>query len=169
MIKPSFIQENDWEGSIYKFEIYLASDFSQLSGIKQVYGAVLDDKDRLLIISQDGKNWGLPGGTVEAGETLLDTLDREVYEEAAVVINPGTIKPFFYQKVYSKVDNEWKHTDTQVRFVCRLARQDKFVKDPDEEKVKYQKFVNINDLDKFLKWGETTGFIQKEVLKAAKQ
>ncbi len=167
MTKLVLKQDNYWEDTLYRFKIYSTSDFSKLSGVGQSYGLVLDEKDRLLIISQDGLSWGLPGGTVEAGETLIDALKREVYEESAVVVDAKTIKPFFYQKVYLKVADRWKFSDTQVRFVCRIARQDKFIKDPDEEKVKYQKFIEIGKLDKFLEWGETTKFVQKEVLKAA--
>jgi 8-oxo-dGTP pyrophosphatase MutT (NUDIX family) len=166
MIKPVLKTKNYWDGVLYKFEIYLSSDFSKLSRVSQAYGAVLDEENRLLVVSQDGKDWGLPGGTVETGESLIDALIREAYEEAAVVVSPKTVKPFFHQKVYCKVGDRWKLTDIQARFVCRKERQDKFIKDPDNGKVKYQRFVDIDILDQFLKWGETTKFIQKEVLKA---
>jgi len=165
MAKLVHSHDNYWEDVLYRFKIYLTSDFSNLSNVGQVYGAVLDEENRLLIVSQDDKNWILPGGTVEAGETLVETLKREVYEEAAVTVDDETLRPFFYQKVYSKADDLWKLCGIQARFVCRLARRDKFVKDPDDEKVKYQKFVELDRLDQFLKWGETTEFIQKEILK----
>jgi len=168
MIKPVLKTKNYWDGVLYKFEIYLSSDFSKLSGVSQAYGAVLDEENRLLVVSQDGKDWGLPGGTVESKEVLVDTLKREVYEESAVVVDSETIKPFYYQEVYSRTNGRWELSDIQVRFACRIEKIDKFVSDPDEGKVKYQKFVSVSDLGNFLKWGETTEFIQKEIIKFLK-
>lgn len=157
---------NYWEDVLYRFKIYLTSDFSKLTNVSQVYGLVLNSDDEILLVSADRENWGLPGGGVEKGESLIDALVREVYEEAAVIIDDKTIRPFFFQKVFTN-DNGWKYSGTQARFVCRVASQDKFSKDPDMEDIKYQMFVDLKKLDQYLKWGRTTEFIQKEVLKVA--
>jgi ADP-ribose pyrophosphatase YjhB (NUDIX family) len=159
--------ENNWKGELYRFEIYAATDFSDLTGVSQVYGLVLNASNKILIVSGDQKNWILPGGGVEEGEALIDTLKREVYEEAAVAVDDQTIQPFFFQKVYSQQGGEWKHLDTQARFVCRVGRQDEFVSDPDNEDIKYQLFIDIGELDQYLDWGETVKFIKNEILRAA--
>ncbi len=48
--------------------------------------AVCFDADRVVLISSDGQLWGLPGGRPEPGEGWVDTLRREVLEEACAVV-----------------------------------------------------------------------------------
>lgn len=43
--------------------------------------AVIKDKQILLNLRSDTKNWGIPGGSLEIGETLEETAKRELKEE----------------------------------------------------------------------------------------
>jgi len=53
-------------------------------------GAVVVDDDRLLMIRRGhgpgAGEWSIPGGRVERGETLIEALVREVFEETNVEI-----------------------------------------------------------------------------------
>jgi ADP-ribose pyrophosphatase YjhB (NUDIX family) len=42
--------------------------------------------DQIVLIGTDGERWGLPGGRPEAGERWIDTLRREVAEEACATV-----------------------------------------------------------------------------------
>jgi ADP-ribose pyrophosphatase YjhB (NUDIX family) len=42
--------------------------------------------DQVVLISDDGRRWGLPGGRPEPGERPEDTLRREVEEEACATV-----------------------------------------------------------------------------------
>lgn len=47
-------------------------------------GVVIGPHNKILIIEQDDHSWSLPKGHVEAGESLLATAKREIYEESGI-------------------------------------------------------------------------------------
>ena len=53
-------------------------------------GLLADDRGLLLVANRrrDGRvDWSTPGGVVDAGETLIDALQREVVEETGFVVD----------------------------------------------------------------------------------
>jgi 8-oxo-dGTP diphosphatase len=42
--------------------------------------------NKLLLVSDDGKYWYLPGGRLEGAESLKECVEREVYEETGLVV-----------------------------------------------------------------------------------
>ena len=52
-------------------------------------GAFIQDKEGKLLLQRrfPDKLWGIPGGLMEIGETLEETVKREVYEETNLEIN----------------------------------------------------------------------------------
>jgi ADP-ribose pyrophosphatase YjhB (NUDIX family) len=64
-----------------------------LTAPRVAVGAIIESGDALLLI-QRGKppgagQWSVPGGIVEAGETLRAALVREVLEETGIVVEVG--------------------------------------------------------------------------------
>ena len=49
---------------------------------------IVADKKVLFLEKCSNSLWGVPGGKVEAGETLLNGLCREVYEETDIILEP---------------------------------------------------------------------------------
>ena len=72
-----------------------------------VRGVVLDREGRVFLVKHgytDG--WHLPGGGVEAGETLLDALTRELKEEGNIELaGQPALHGLFFQTLYSNRDH----------------------------------------------------------------
>jgi len=60
-----------------------------------VAGVVVDERGRVLLVQRlndPGKGrWGLPGGLVELGESLASALQRELWEECQIEVEPRDV------------------------------------------------------------------------------
>ena len=76
----------------------------------------------LLHRRSDSNTWALPGGTMEIGESISDTLKREVKEETGL-----DIEPKYLVGVYSNPNHVIEYTDGEVRqefslcFACDIV------------------------------------------------
>src|SRR2546429_9872731 len=63
--------------------ITLERDATRAVGVRPAVSAVIFDRRRRLLLQQrsDGGQWGLPGGSVEIGESVTGAVAREVREE----------------------------------------------------------------------------------------
>lgn len=75
--------------------------------MKQVAKLVIvDSRGKYLLMQRSdhptfGNDPDLPGGTLEEGESPLETMIREVFEEAAVVIDPDNVREVYAGTDYS--------------------------------------------------------------------
>ena len=68
--------------------ITLERDVTHALGLRSSVSAVIFDPRGRLLLQQrsDGGQWGLPGGSVEIGESLAEAVRREVHEETGLVV-----------------------------------------------------------------------------------
>lgn len=68
--------------------ITLERDPARALGIRPAVSAVIFDRRGRLLLQQrsDGGQWGLPGGSVEIGESVREAVQREVREETGLTI-----------------------------------------------------------------------------------
>ena len=137
-------------GVEYIFEYSDADSFDELDYnlCRQVYGiCFFDDK---MVIGYGGQkhDWGLIGGTIEAGETFEQTLKREIQEES----NMGVLKciPVGYQKV---IDTRNGSHIFQLRYVCTVRPIGPFTSDP-AGGVTEIKLISPNDYKQYFDWGK---------------
>jgi len=147
-----------------KFEVSFDEDFEkmELKNVTQVYGFVFNDKHQVAVVLHNSDHWIMPGGGVEKGESLRETLKREVYEETAIKISNESIEPFFYQESYIEKDGKWEFENTQVRFLARVESMDEFKGDPDGDISEF-KFVDPIHLHDILEWGDVSKEISRRL------
>ena len=69
------------------------ADYEKALGVRPSVSAVIFDRRGRLLLQQrsDGGQWGLPGGSVEIGESVADAVVREVLEETGLTVRPRRI------------------------------------------------------------------------------
>lgn len=128
-----------------------------LSPITQSSGVCFDEMGRILLLRQEGKAWNLPGGHPEAGESLEQTLEREVYEETTVKI--GKRELIGYQETIE--DGVPKYN--QARFACLVERVDPIQPDPSKGKTHERKFVEPEKVMDFIPYPQIKQIIDEAV------
>jgi 8-oxo-dGTP pyrophosphatase MutT (NUDIX family) len=163
---PVFSDLNIWKGTDVRFDIFRPATFDGLINIRQVYGFIFNEQNEVLMVAHDDGIWNLAGGYLEKGETPMDALVRECYEEAAAIVDPEDCISFFVQKAYKKVEGEWVLDELQARYIIKKAKFDKFISDPDRDNpIVQHKFFPVSALKEFLKWGKTTDFVMENLPK----
>ena len=139
----------NWAGKVYGLEYEDFDDFSSLPLDKcsQVLGVCFVKNNIIVIRGKNDKVWGLPGGTVEKGESIDQTFRREVTEET----NYKAIKwlPIGAQKVIMP-DGNFVY---QLRVCALVEKIGEFVSDPGGQVVE-NKLINPLDYKKYFDWGE---------------
>jgi 8-oxo-dGTP pyrophosphatase MutT (NUDIX family) len=75
------------------FNPYPAPETTEIGRLRVAVSALVwDDQGRILLQQRgDNHHWGMPGGGVEAGETITAAVMREVWEETGYTVQVGRI------------------------------------------------------------------------------
>lgn len=122
--------------------------------IRMRSSALIIEDDAVLLIEfkdENGVHYNLPGGGVEAGESLIEAMEREAREEASVEVEVGEAvliyeyAPHLNNEKYGSI-----HSVTTI-FECRI-RDGKAVQMPaaPDKNQTAVKWVSLNDLHKVI-------------------
>jgi 8-oxo-dGTP pyrophosphatase MutT (NUDIX family) len=98
------------------------SDYEKALGVRPSVSAVILDRRGRLLLQQrsDGGQWGLPGGSVEIGESVAEAVVREVHEETGLTVRPRRIIGVYSDPTFQVVrypdGNVWHYVN--VCFEC---------------------------------------------------
>lgn len=121
----------------------------EIALVRQCSGLCFDEAGHLLLVSGDGQHWALPGGHLEPGEALEDTLCREVREEACARV--GAMAYLGCQRIHEEADGQALPVYYQARFWARVVL-DPFA--PRHEIVQ-RRLVTPDQAARLLGWGES--------------
>lgn len=110
--------------------------------VSQISAYVFNSDKEMLIVKN--KNWTVPGGHPEVGETYIETLRREVIEESNVEID--NINFLGQVKVVNLATQEVKY---QLRYTANAAVINDFV---GLLEVKERLFIKPEDLTSYIPW-----------------
>lgn len=141
-----------------------SNDYRKFKPITQVYGVCFTKNNKILIVNDLG-NWKLPGGTPEKGETPEETLKREVFEEATVIIK--NYQMIGAQEVIFPNNPDKKQGDHfyQLRYFVMIDKIEKQTSDPATKRTMKRKFIKPSEFKKYIKWGKKGEEMFKEACK----
>src|SRR5256884_10015514 len=105
--------------------ITLERDATRAVGVRPAVSAVIFDRRGRLRLQQrsDGGQWGLPGGSVEIGESVAAAVVREVHEETGLTVRPRRIVGVYsdpeLQVVRYPDGNVWHYVNVCFECVVR--------------------------------------------------
>lgn len=111
-------------------------------------GVIIEDENGRILLQRrkDTNLWGVPGGLMEFGETFLETLTREVFEEAGLCIEePKLFGIYSGENGFGKYPNGDQVFSIQIIF--RTKRYSGVLKqEGDDDECNEHKFFQRDDL-----------------------
>ena len=101
------------------------ADWERALGIRPSASAVIFDRRGRVLLQErsDGGQWGLPGGSVEIGESVTDAAIREVHEETGLVVTVRRLVGVYSEPALQVVrypdGNVWHYVNVCFECVVR--------------------------------------------------
>jgi 8-oxo-dGTP diphosphatase len=87
-------------------------------------GALIFDRDRILLVERGQEPlmgyWSLPGGVLEAGETLEQGIVREVREETGLEVKPAAMLEIF-ERIMRDAQGALEYHYVLIDYICLVT------------------------------------------------
>lgn len=105
------------------------------------HGVFTDDEGRILLLkaTYDGCRWGLPGGSLDPGETIHEALIRECREELGVEVNVLYMSGIYFHKTYNS------HV---CIFKCEINKESKIKLSSEHSEYRYFSLDELSDIQR---------------------
>lgn len=113
-------------------------------------------EDKLVLVKHAKSGWMPPGGHIEDGETVEETVIREVQEETNMKVLRQELIGF--QDIY-----EFDRVVRQTRSFCIVEPHGDFISDPDGD-ISEIKLIDPKDYKLYFDWGEVGDRIMERAI-----
>ena len=130
--------------------------------VTQIYCWLWTRDKKIALVSKNGKEWQLPGGHPKEGESILETLRRELQEELSLDIGRVSQVPklFGYYVIEERERGVLKRRYVQMRtFLLLEDRSDVFEIQPqedprekEEDKIRFVCWCNLSRAKELIPW-----------------
>ena len=129
-----------------------------------VGAVVLDDQRRVLLVLRGGipmqGEWSLPGGVLETGETMIEGMKREIFEETGLRVEPVKFAGV-YDRILRDAQGRAQYHYVLVDHVCKVVGGELRAGDD----VREVRWVRESELESY-KLAEMTERVIQEVLES---
>ena len=111
-----------------------------------VHAAIFNDNGEVLLLKQTytDKRWGLPGGAVEAGETIYKAIKRECLEELGVDVEIEAFTGLYYHKEFNAQVGIFRCKLPNDEVICLSSEHSEYAYFAIDELSNVQK-IRVND------------------------
>lgn len=156
--KPLFSTQDVWKDRLFHLKLYSLKDYTTLPKIDQVHAICFLSADEIVFYKHIEGWVGNPGGGMEEGENVEDTIRRELIEEAQLeLIRWAT---FGYEEIFFPHRNNDQRYSYFLRTVSQVKLIDKKIDDPAGKGVG-RIIVPISEAAKRLNWEKKGGCLIK--------
>lgn len=155
----------DIDGYEVTFTWIDSKEFQHYRPITQIWGFCFTDKGELLIGREDkDSGWRLPGGSLEAGESISQALARETSEELDAEIHE--IQPFGLQEIRFPGNPDKKQGELfyQARSIAKVKALNPQTPDPCCGKVWERKLIDPKDLLEYFRWRNVGAYLRERLI-----
>ena len=96
------------DGSVADVELWESTDPVPESAVFAAMAVVADTSGRYVAVySPRRREWGVPGGWREPGETVVECVVREVWEETGLRLDPADLQPCGHEDLSPRTVGVW--------------------------------------------------------------
>lgn len=148
----------------------LNSDHTDLP-VRQIYVWFVTQDNKIALTGNGKGKYQFPGGKPEPGESVLETMQRELFEEVGIKLQEFDDEPVFFGYYLVEDDPNWPDTPAylQLRYYLFVNKNSQEIdlsvneRVDDKDQMQEARFVDLNNLPEFIPW--TRGLPEHEDLK----
>lgn len=146
MLPVRTVYNKSWIPFECKVDYFLSSDKTAFDGpVTTVHGIFFNLKKEILLVRHVKRGWEVPGGHIEEGESFLEAMHRELYEESQMSCESLTQLGFLRKEALEEkpINCTYPHPVSYCLFYAGVISEvDVFLGD---EKIKEARFFDLSE------------------------